>query len=257
MSTKNTNDIRAWVKPPSPKNIEGIKKIIAVASGKGGVGKSTIAAHYALSLAAQGKKVGLVDADILGPSIARMMSISGEPEVRNNKMVPQESNGVKVMSMGMMMGENTPVVWRGPMVTKALHQLMLAAEWGELDVLVMDLPPGTGDIQLSIAQNYKIDGAILVSTPQEVALMDVKKAASMFNKVEIPVIGVLENMSYFEDAAGNKVELFGSGNVERFCAETGIKFLGKVPLMPEVSEGCDKGLDAKSSPLIRLLSELI
>jgi len=161
------------------------------------------------------------------------------------------------MSMGMMMGENTPVVWRGPMVTKALHQLMLAADWGELDVLVMDLPPGTGDIQLSIAQNYKIDGVILVSTPQEVALLDVKKAATMFVKLNIPIIGILENMSYFEDPTGTKHQLFGSGAVERFCTDTGIRFLGQIPILPEISKGCDKGIEAKGNKLVEKLGGML
>ncbi len=245
------------IKPPSPKAIPGVKKIIAVASGKGGVGKSTIATHLALSLAGAGKKTGLVDADILGPSVAKMMGLSKEPEIRDNKMIPREKHGVKVLSMGLLMGENTPMVWRGPMVTKALHQLMLAADWGELDYLIMDLPPGTGDIQLSMAQNYKIDGVILVSTPQEVALLDVKKAAVMFMKVNIPIIGLLENMSYYEDGAGEKIEIFGKGHCERFCRESGIKFLGQMPILPEISAGCDKGIEQPSNPMTTLLNQLV
>ena len=158
--------------------------------------------------------------------------------------------------MGLMMGESAPVVWRGPMVTKALHQLMLAADWGKLDVLVMDLPPGTGDIQLSIAQNYLIDGVVMVSTPQEVALLDVKKAVSMFNKVNIPIIGLLENMSYFEDSTGAKIELFGGGNVEKFCKDSGIKFLGKVPVMPDISKACDAGIEVKDNKLISSLESV-
>ncbi len=245
------------VKPPTPKAIPGIKKIIAVGSGKGGVGKSTIAAHLALSLARSGKRTGLVDADILGPSVAKIMGLSGEPEIRNGKMIPQENCGVKCMSMGLMMGENAPVVWRGPMVTKALHQLMLLADWGDLDVLIIDLPPGTGDIQLSMAQNYKIDGAILISTPQEVALLDVKKAASMFNKVNIPIIGLLENMSYFQDPTGTRHEIFGGGACEKFCNDSGVPFLGKIPVNPEVSKTCDHGINTKDNKLIDQLDGLL
>jgi ATP-binding protein involved in chromosome partitioning len=230
-------------KPPTPKPITGIKKIIAVASGKGGVGKSTIAANLALALQESGFKVGLVDADIQGPSVAKIMGLSNEPVVENNKMIPPISNGIKCMTMGLLLGENAPVIWRGPMVTKALSQLMLAADWGELDYLIIDLPPGTGDIQLSLVQNYKIDGVVLVSTPQEVALLDVKKATTMFKKLDIKILGIVENMAYYlEEVTGKKIYIFGEGNVKKFCNENNIPIICEVPLNPKISQICDIGL---------------
>lgn len=244
-------------KPPSPKPIEGIKKIIAVASGKGGVGKSTIALHLALSYAKLGFKVGLADADIHGPSIARMLGLSEAPEIKDNKMIPPERFGIKCMSMGFLLSENAPVVWRGPMVTKALHQLMLGAEWNELDVLIIDLPPGTGDIQLSLAQNYMIDGVILVSTPQEIALLDVKKAATMFNKLKLPIIGIIENMAYLPDNNGNKNYIFGSGAVKKFCSDSNIKYLGEIPLNSSIAANCDSAEHSGENNITNLFKELI
>lgn len=235
-------------KPPTPKKIKGIEKIIAVASGKGGVGKSTISANLALALQQKGFKVGLVDADIHGPSVARIMGLKDEePEVKDNKIIPKISNGVKCMTMGVLLSENAPVVWRGPMVTKALSQLMLAANWGELDYLIVDMPPGTGDIQLSLLQNYKVDGVVLVSTPQQVALADVKKATSMFYKMNIKILGVIENMAYFQaEGSDEKINIFGNGNVKKYCEETGIKHLFEVPISPEISAICDSGLKGKN-----------
>jgi ATP-binding protein involved in chromosome partitioning len=253
---KATNN-KGNIKPPEAKKIAGIKKIIAVASGKGGVGKSTISAHLALSLAAKNFKVGLVDADILGPSIAKMMGLSGVPEIVDNKMIPHEKYGVKTMTMGFILGENAPAVWRGPMISKALHQLMLAADWGELDYLIIDMPPGTGDIQLSLCQNYVVDRVMLVSTPQEIALLDVKKAATMFSKLNIPIIGLLENMSYYQDSNGEKINIFGVGACKKFCEETGMKFLGQIPLLAEISASCDKGLNLENNGLIKILADKI
>lgn len=236
------------VNPPSPQKVEGINKIILVGSGKGGVGKSTIAANIAATLAKQGKKVGLLDADIYGPSIAKIMGLKGEPPVENRKIIPPVAHGVKCMSMGLILGENVPVVWRGPMISKALQQLMYGADWtsnGNLDYLIVDLPPGTGDIHLSIAQNFKADGIIMVSTPQEVALLDVKKAISMFEKVNIPILGIVENMSYFIDAAsGNKTEIFGASAVEKFSTDSKIKLLAKLPLTPQIAINSDAGKPA-------------
>lgn len=228
--------------PPSPKPIAGIRHMVAVASGKGGVGKSTVAANLAVTLAQAGYRTGLVDADIYGPSVARMMGLSGEPTYHDKKIVPPEAHGVKCMTMGILLDENAPAVWRGPMATKALAQLMLGTGWGELDILVLDLPPGTGDIHLSIAQNYKLSGAVIVSTPQEVALMDVKKAITMFEKVNIPVFGLVENMSYFIDPeSGQYHHLFGEGNVQQVCDKLSLPLLATLPIDPAIAEGGDNG----------------
>ncbi len=232
-----------WIKPPTPKVIAGVRHIIAVASGKGGVGKSTVAVNLAVALGQAGHKVGLVDADIHGPSVARMMGLSGEPKVENERMIPPEKYGIKAVSMGMILGENVPVIWRGPMVTKALKQLMLAANWGELDYLIVDLPPGTGDIHLSIAQNYKLSGVVMVTTPQDIALLDVRKAIEMFRKVGVPIVGAVENMSYFVDEdSGKKLELFSGNAAEKIRDEFGIKILGKVPVEPLLSQSSDNGV---------------
>lgn len=235
---KDNKDFRDFIEPPKPKPIAGVAKIIAVGSGKGGVGKSTVACNLAAVLADKGFKVGVIDADILGPSVAKIFGVSeaGEPDITTQKkMIPHENYGVQIMSMGFLLPEDAPVVWRGPMVSKALHQLILGVDWGELDYLILDLPPGTGDIQLSLAQNYQIDGAILVSTPQEIALLDVKKAASMFNKVNIPILGVVENMAYFEDEHGNQHKIFGESGVQKFADEYDLEVIAQIPVKPELS----------------------
>ena len=227
---------------PQKNSMSEIKNIIVVASGKGGVGKSTVAVNLAVALGRKNYKVGLVDADILGPSITRMMGVKGKPESQGNFMIPMENHGIKCLSIGSLIDEDAPIVWRGPMVSKALHQLTYGALWGKLDYLVIDLPPGTGDIQISLSKNYPISGAVIVTTPQEVALMDVKKAIGMFQKMNIPIIGVVENMSYFEDPeTGKKNYIFGDGNVEKMASKFGLRILSKIPLSNNISLCGDKG----------------
>ena len=223
--------------------IPNVKFPILIGSGKGGVGKSTVSSNLAISLAKLGHKVGLLDADFYGPSIAMMFGIKEEPEVNEKeKLVPFEKFGVKVMSLGFLLEEDTPVIWRGPLLMKALTQFLEDVEWGELDYLLIDLPPGTGDIQLSLAQNVKVKGAIAVTTPQDVALLDVKKAVTMFEKLNIPVMGVVENMSYFVcHNCGTKHFIF-SGNQTDTGDKLGLPVLGRIPIDPAIREGGDKGL---------------
>jgi len=228
---------------PTPQPLPGVKNIIVVASGKGGVGKSTVAAHLAVSLAAEGLKVGLVDADIHGPSIPRMLGLKGSPTLtEDKKMIPPVAQGVKAISIGLLMDEAQATIWRGPMVTKALYQLLRGTAWGELDYLLIDMPPGTGDIHLSVADAVPITGAVLVSTPQDIALIDAQKAITMFQKTRIPILGMIENMSYFEDAvSGNRSYIFGKGGAERLAKRLEIHFLGEIPLLTSLREACDAG----------------
>jgi ATP-binding protein involved in chromosome partitioning len=225
-----------------PLQIPGVKAIIAVASGKGGVGKSTIAVNLALALAKLGKRVGLLDADIYGPSIPRMLGIRDKPEARGKKLLPMENWGIKTMSIGFLVEEAAPVIWRGPMVQSALTQMMMDVEWGELDVLVVDMPPGTGDAQLTMAQRVPLAGAVIVSTPQDIALIDARKGAAMFTKTHVPILGVVENMAYFvSPGSGEKSYIFGQGGARRLAAELGADFLGEVPLYQSVRETSDAG----------------
>jgi len=225
-----------------PLTIPGVKAIIAVASGKGGVGKSTIAVNLALALSKLGKRVGLLDADIYGPSIPRMLGIRDKPQSSGKKLLPMENWGIKTMSIGFLVEEAAPVIWRGPMVQSALTQMMMDVEWGELDVLVVDMPPGTGDAQLTMAQRVPLAGAVIVSTPQDIALIDARKGAAMFTKTHVPILGVVENMAYFvSPGSGEKSYIFGQGGARRLAAELGADFLGEVPLYQSLRETSDAG----------------
>jgi ATP-binding protein involved in chromosome partitioning len=221
----------------------GVKAIIAVASGKGGVGKSTTAANLALALAANGLEVGVLDADIYGPSMPRMLGISGRPSSPDGKTLePMHNYGLRVMSMGFLVAEDTPMIWRGPMVQSALQQMLRDVNWGTLDVLVVDMPPGTGDAQLTMAQQVPLAGAVIVSTPQDIALLDARKGLNMFRKVDVPVLGIVENMSYFLcPHCGERSEIFAHGGARKEAERLGAEFLGEVPLDIVIRETSDEG----------------
>jgi ATP-binding protein involved in chromosome partitioning len=228
---------------PGKRGVPGVKSIIAVASGKGGVGKSTTAVNVALGLAALGLNVGILDADIYGPSLPRLMGLSGKPETVDGKILkPMERHGIKVMSIGFLVEEETPMIWRGPMVMSALTQLLREVAWGELDVLVVDMPPGTGDAQLTMAQQGPLAGAVIVSTPQDLALIDARRGLNMFNRVEVPVLGIVENMSYFiAPDTGARYDIFGNGGARSEAERLGVPFLGEVPLTMNIRETSDSG----------------
>jgi ATP-binding protein involved in chromosome partitioning len=225
-----------------PLLLPDVKAIVAVASGKGGVGKSTIAVNLAVSLARQGLRTGLLDADIYGPSLPRMLGLSRKPEVRNDKMIPLEAWGLSCMSIGFLVDEETPMIWRGPMVMGALEQMMGQVEWGALDILVVDMPPGTGDAQLTMAQRVALTGAVIVSTPQDIALIDARRGVRMFERTKVPVLGLVENMSFFCcPACGHRAEIFGHGGARVEAARLGTEFLGEVPLLLDIRTASDAG----------------
>jgi len=228
---------------PSPAGLPGVAAIVAVASGKGGVGKSTVAANLAVALARQGLKVGLLDADIYGPSVPRLFDIRDKPRAEGKKIVPIEKYGIKIMSLGFLIKEEEAVVWRGPMVQSALTQMLNDTLWAPLDVLILDMPPGTGDAQLTISQRAPLRGAVIVSTPQDIALIDARKGVAMFNKTQVPVLGIVENMSTFVcPNCGHESHIFGHGGARAEARKIGVPFLGEVPLVPVIREMSDAGL---------------
>jgi ATP-binding protein involved in chromosome partitioning len=224
--------------------VAGVDRILAIASGKGGVGKSTVSSNLAVALARQGRRVGLLDADIYGPSQPRMMGVSKRPSSPDGKtIIPLQAHGVTMMSIGLMLEPDQAVVWRGPMLMGALQQMLGQVEWGKLDVLIVDLPPGTGDVQLTLAQKAKVTGAIVVSTPQDVALLDARKALNMFEKTKTPVLGMIENMStYFCPNCGHEAHLFGHGGAKAEAERLGLPFLGEIPLHIDIRLAGDSGV---------------
>jgi ATP-binding protein involved in chromosome partitioning len=242
-------------RPPSPAEqaqrasavdaglIPEVRHVIAVASGKGGVGKSTVAANLAVRLGQLGHRVGLLDADIYGPSVPMLFGIDERPRVVGNRLLPFEKHGIRVMSLGFILDVDTPVVWRGPMVVRAIEQMLGDCEWGALDVMVVDLPPGTGDAQLTLTQKVPLSGAVIVTTPQDVALIDARKGLAMFRKVNVPVVGIIENMSGFVcPHCGHQTDVFKRGGGERVASILGAPFLGRIPLDPAIMQGTDAGV---------------
>ena len=245
-ATRNPPPRSTGPSPPQPdqaKLLPEVGAIVAVASGKGGVGKSTTAVNLSLALASAGRSVGLLDADIYGPSIPTMLGIAGRPVSPDGEvLIPMENYGIKTMSMGFLVAEDTPMIWRGPMVMGALEQLMKDVRWGPLDVMVVDMPPGTGDAQLTMAQRVPLAGAVIVSTPQDLALLDARKGLNMFRKVDVPVLGLIENMSYFAcPHCGERSDVFSHGGARRAADEMGVNFLGAIPLHMAIREGADDG----------------
>ncbi len=232
--------------PPAPKRAEilpDVKNIVAVASGKGGVGKTTVSVNLAVSLAKQGAAVGLLDADIYGPNVPLMMGARAQPKARGQKILPLENHNVKLMSLGLIAGENAPIIWRGPIVGKMIQQFMIDVIWGALDYLVVDLPPGTGDAQLTLAQTVPLAGAVIVTTPQKVALEDVHRSIEMFHKVEVPMLGIIENMSYFScPCCGDRTPLFGADGGRQIADAFGLPLLGQIPIQPDICERGDAGM---------------
>lgn len=240
-----TNSLDIAKKPSNVKAkhlIEGVKKIILIASGKGGVGKSTIAALIAEQLNTEGYKVGIMDADIYGPSIPHIFGISGVPEILNNKMKPLESRNIKIISIGLLIHHHSAAIWRGPVASKTIYQLLSLTDWHELDYLIIDMPPGTGDIHLSILENYQLDGVIIVTTPQKMSQIDVVRSIDLYKKFNLPILGIIENMSYLVEPTSHKIIETFSQNGKNFAEEHNIPFIGKIPLEPRLSYNCDNSI---------------
>ncbi|HET7551724.1 MAG TPA: Mrp/NBP35 family ATP-binding protein [Gemmatimonadaceae bacterium] len=251
---------RAAVPAPTPVAYPNLGRIVAVSSGKGGVGKSTVAVNLAIALAQSGARVGLMDADIYGPNIPRMMGVDEPPRVVNDRILPLEAHGVKVMSLGFLIERDQPAIWRGPIVMKIITQFLRDVEWGELDYFLVDMPPGTGDAQLSLVQATNVHGAVIVTTPQPVATGDALRGARMFQRVGVPVLGIVENMSYFVcDCCGTRTALFGEGGGRKLADELGLPLLGEIPLQPEVRTSGDEGkpivVADRESPVSRAISD--
>ncbi len=255
-------NVRQHAGIPEQAAIPGVTNVIAVAAGKGGVGKSTVAANLAVALAQEGASVGLLDADVFGPSLPLMLGITGQPDAVGDEngqavMLPLEGYGIKTISVGFLIDENQPVIWRGPMVSQLLRQFLYQVAWAPLDYLIVDMPPGTGDIALTLAQSLPLTGAVIVTTPQTVATIDVVKAMEMFKKVNVPLVGVVENMAYFlAPDTGNRYDIFGSGGAERVAAQQGVPLLGQIPLGMAVRAGGDTGTPAVISDAPDAYAEL-
>ncbi|MDI6693851.1 MAG: Mrp/NBP35 family ATP-binding protein [Anaerolineales bacterium] len=237
-----------------------IRNAVAIASGKGGVGKSTVAVNVAVELARSGARVGLLDADIYGPNVPTMMGVDRLPPVVGEKLIPAEAYGVKIMSIGFLVKPNQPLIWRGPMLHSAIRQFLTDVDWGELDYLIVDLPPGTGDAALSLAQSLPLSGGVIVTLPQQVSLDDARRGLEMFRQLDVPIFGVVENMSYLELPDGSRMDIFGAGGGEKLAREAGVPFIGAIPMDPAVREGGDEGrpvvITNPDSPVSRALAEI-
>ncbi len=256
-----TSAVRSGSPGAGKQEVPGVKNIIAVGSGKGGVGKTTVTVNLAVALAQSGAKVGLMDSDVYGPNVPLMMGIAGQPRAINNRIQPLLNYGVRVMSMGFLTNEDTPLIWRGPMLHNVITQFVRQVDWGELDYLLIDLPPGTGDVQLTLVQTVPLMGAIVVSTPQDVALQDARKAIMMFRQVRVEILGIIENMSYFQcPKCGEKTDIFSHGGGASTAAKYDVPFLGEVPLEVAIRQGGDSGkpivIQNAASPVARAFSEI-
>jgi ATP-binding protein involved in chromosome partitioning len=246
---------------PAKQSVPGVKNIIAIGSGKGGVGKTTVTVNLAIGLAQAGAKVGLLDADIYGPNVPLMIGIEGQPKTMGNTIQPLSNFGVRVMSMGFLTDPDTPVIWRGPMLHNVVQQFVRQVEWGEIDYLLVDLPPGTGDVQLTLTQTVPLMGAVVVTTPQDVALQDARKAILMFQQVRVEILGLIENMSYFQcPQCGARTEIFNHGGGEKTAKKFGVPFLGGIPLDAGIRQGGDTGtpiiVGDTSSPVAKAFTEI-